>query len=291
MITSVQRYSLHDGDGIRVNIFLKGCDLHCGWCANPEAQSFLPEIGRYENKCIGCGACERVCPAGAVRPGFIDREACTLCGDCVYVCPRDALVIFGSPASVPGLVEQVKRDIRFLRKSGGGVTISGGEPTCRPELLLALAEAFNSEGISVAIETHGGFSADMREKLIPLVDLFLMDYKHSDSALMREYTGMGNERAEENFRELVKEKKRVIMRIPLIPGFNDDNKNIELSAKFAAELGIPLHLLPFHAMAGAKYAALGRQYAYADKKPQSPARLDELLALAKACGADAQIGG
>ena len=285
MIYSIQRYCIHDGRGIRTNVFLKGCDLKCGWCANPESQSFKKQNAFYEEKCTGCLACERICKTGGSRGA---SEGCTHCEDCAYVCPNEAIKCFGYELSADELVAEIIKDVKFYRKSGGGVTFSGGEPTLQLDYLTDVFKKLKALGIHMCIETHGVFKEDKRKLLLPYIDQYLIDFKHSDSEKMRLYTGKGNELVKENFRAL--KDKDITMRIPLIPGFNDDDINLKRSADFAAQLNIPVDVLPFHSLAKSKYTALNRSYEYAGIPTQTPERLKEIAALFTASGVKVTVG-
>jgi len=288
MVYNIQRYCIHDGQGIRTTVFLKGCQFSCPWCANPESQDSGREIAFNKNKCIGCGACVKACPKGKTSPDNIP-DGCDLCGRCEYACPREAIQIYGWDMPPDELVEEVAKDSRYFRRSGGGVTISGGEPTLQMDYIAEVFGKLHDLGIHTAIESHGHFSDGDRERLIPLVDQFLIDLKHMDSKKHEEYTGYGNEQVLRNLEKL--KDHGLTIRIPLIPGFNDDDDNLRKSAEFAKKLGVPVNLLKFHNMASSKYESLGRNYAYKDVGPQTAERLEHMLGIFTDMGVEAQIGG
>lgn len=279
MIYSIQRYCIHDGRGIRTTVFFKGCNLRCGWCQNPESQSFERQLAKYQEKCIHCGACKKVCK---------HAERCILCGDCVYACPSEALTIYGWEITPGELYDEVMKDAKFYRKSSGGVTFSGGEPTLQLDFLVEILQMLKQSGVHTALESHGCFSKETRERLLPLVDQYLIDFKHSDGNKHREFTGVSNGLCIENLRSL--RNRDVTMRIPLIPGFNDDDENLRQSALLARELGMPVHLLPFHKYGAAKYAALGREYAYANCRTHTQEEQAHMLSIFKDLGVRAAMG-
>ncbi len=273
LIYSIQRYCIHDGPGIRTNIFFKGCQLRCPWCANPESQHKQRELSFVSHKCTQCGLCIEKCPQNALRKeknGRINRKGCDLCGLCVRCCPADCYQIFGREVTVAELLEEVERDLPFYQNSGGGVTVTGGEPTLQPEFLTEFLYACKTRGIDTAMETHGNAPAQVMEQLAPAVDHFLVDIKCMDSGLHERVIGEGNQRTLENIRLLAgKLDKEVSLRVPCIPGFNLDEKNKRALAVFAKEIEKTgnlhrIHLLPYHNLGLSKYEALDREYAYKD---------------------------
>jgi len=300
LIYNIQHYCIHDGRGIRTAVFMKGCQLKCGWCANPESQCRKKEIGFFGDKCTLCGACARACGKGAIdlaSPRRIDTSRCDACGDCVYACPGEALAAFGQEKTCGELVAEAEKDRPFYRKSGGGVTITGGEPTLQGEFLLELLTALRAHGLHTAIETHGHMPDELLQRTAPLVDQFLFDIKHMDSKKHAAGTGVPNEQIIKNMLKLALDyKAHVTMRVPLIPGFNDDNANMENTAIFAQALKEKgslqgVHLLPFHALATNKYAALGKEYAYRNGAPQKDERLSQILEYFRRRSVQVQIGG
>ena len=294
-IYNIQRYSIHDGPGIRSTVFFKGCQLICPWCANPESQSADTELSFMSARCRGCGACENICPERAIHleNGFpvTDCEKCIQCGKCIRNCLNEARTLNGYEVTVAELADAVAKDMPFYEKSGGGVTASGGEPTLQIEFVAEFFKELKQRGIDTAIESHACFGRFERELLKDVTDHFLLDFKHSQGKEMERVCGMDNELAKENFRELTRHGKHVIMRIPTIPGFNDTVENMTDSAEFAKELGVEVCLLPFHAMAAVKYKALGRTYEFEGLKPPAQERMQEFLNIFTDMGVTAQIGG
>lgn len=270
-IYSIQRYCIHDGPGIRTNVFFKGCQLHCPWCANPESQCTQNEIGFLAHKCTECGICMKKCPEKALNPEKlhrIDREKCTLCGICVRYCPSDCYQIFGREVSLDELVFEVEKDLPFYKNTGGGVTVTGGEPTLQYEFLEAFLRKCHEKGINTAMETHGIVEQTILEKLTPYVDYFLIDVKCMDEKLHKEVTGMSNEKTLQNIRYLTGTlQKKVSLRIPCIPGFNLDESSMEALIGFANEIQKTgnlemIHLLPYHNLGQGKYEVLQKEYTY-----------------------------
>ena len=288
MIYDIQRNCIHDGDGIRTVVFFKGCDLKCGWCANPESQSFAKERGFFANKCTQCGACLLACPTGAVS----GQNACVFCGKCEYVCLSEAVKLYGREYAVEEVVDLVLKDEPFYRTSGGGVTLSGGEPTMQPDYLRALLRALKQKNVHTCIESHGGFSDEIRQMLLLYVDQFLIDLKHMDSETCKRFTGRGNEQTLNNILAIAEAGKDITIRIPVIPGFNDTEQNMRESAGFAKRVGLDVHLLAFHKMASGKYEALvGRDYAYANCDTIPEETMERFVQIFAEHGVKATIGG
>jgi pyruvate formate lyase activating enzyme len=261
-VFDVQRFSLHDGPGIRTVVFLKGCPLRCAWCANPESQQPGPQIAWFENLCSGCGRCVEACPSGAVQMDHgrvrTDRRLCTACGACAAVCSRGARRLIGREVTADELMAEVRRDAPFFRRSGGGVTFSGGEPLTQPQFLLACLGRSRRWGYHTAVETSGQARWEDIAAAAELTDLFLYDLKHLDPARHARLTGAGNDLILENLERLLATGAQVTVRVPVIPGANDDLENLEALAAFAA--GHPrllrIELLPGHALGTHKYEAL-----------------------------------
>ncbi|MEN3186828.1 MAG: glycyl-radical enzyme activating protein [Atribacterota bacterium] len=286
MVFDVQRFSLHDGPGIRTTIFLKGCPLSCSWCHNPESQSADIEIAFTAQKCRNCGKCVTECPEWAIditNPYRIDRARCTLCGFCVAMCPAGALEIIGREVTVAELVQEVEKDCLFYQESGGGVTISGGEPLTQFDFVLALAKALKERGISVVIDTAGysGIRNDDLEKLrmlVKIVDLILYDVKFIDSAKHKFYTGVENREILSNLVVLFREfSSKVLVRYPRIPGINDTQSDIQLLIRFLEGLpGVRIELLPYHRLGAGKYARIGKTYQLENLMPVSVEEMEDL---------------
>ena len=267
-IFNIQKFSLHDGPGIRTTIFFKGCNLRCNWCANPESQQTCSQLTLDREKCTGCGSCAALCPSQAreMKDGHpaVRAHACTLCGKCMEECPAGAIGREGSDMTVEEVLAEALKDAAFYRQSGGGVTFSGGEPLLQQEFATALARSLHENGVSVAIETAAAVPAAHFREFLHEVDYVHIDLKHCDSARHRVGTGMGNEQILENICAVRDSGLPYLVRIPVIPGFNDALEDAAGFAKLLVSLGIQaVQLLPFHQMGEKKYSLLGREYAHA----------------------------
>jgi len=263
VIFNIQRYSIHDGPGIRTTVFLKGCQLRCFWCQNPESQKRRPEILFSKEHCTLCARCVSACPTGA---GFlldahsaIDREKCDGCGECVKICPNDARTLTGKIWPVGEIIQTVIRDKKFYENSGGGVTLSGGDPLSQPEFALAILQSCKEAGLHTVIETCGYASWPSMEKLLDYTDLVLYDIKCIDPAKHKKATGKSNERILENAKRVAL-LKSLRVRVPMIPGFNDSPEDVKAIVKFVKkEMGpIEIDLLPYNSLGESKYERLDR---------------------------------
>ncbi len=265
-VTNIQGYSIHDGPGIRTVVFLKGCPLRCKWCANPENLESGLQTGFLQKLCTGCGRCMKTCRFSAILPGDgprIDRSKCANCGECTKTCFYGALVRYGEPKSSEEVFEKVRRDKMFYDSSGGGVTVSGGEPLLHPAFVSELFELCRGEEIHTCIETCGCVRREAFTIVLPVTDLFYFDLKIADPELHRQYTGADNAQILSNAEYLAKEGANILFRQPLIPGINDTDSNIEGVSAFIRSLGRPdlgLQLMPYHRMGLSKYAALDLPY-------------------------------
>lgn len=248
-IFDIQRFSIYDGGGIRTNVFFKGCNLRCLWCHNPESQNMKNELLFRKDKCIGCGKCGEIC-------SNTFTEKCTACGKCVSVCPRNAREISGRTVSADEVVRTVMRDKEFYLTSGGGVTLSGGEPLLQPEFAAEILEKCKAEGIGTAIETAGNVPWSVFERVLPYLDIILFDIKCLDEEKHKKYTGVSNSLILENAEKLKKTGKRLIFRTPVIPGVNDGE--VKEIGKFCG--GNEYEILAYHVTGCGKYNALGRKY-------------------------------
>lgn len=263
LIFDIQRYSIHDGPGIRTTVFFKGCPLRCFWCQNPESQSSRIQVLYNRAKCTLCGRCADACPSGATLFSdgtiTIDRGLCTGCGECVEVCPNEARRISGRHATVQEIMDEVMRDVRFYENSGGGVTISGGEPLAQPEFALEILKDCKMYGLHTTIDTCGVADWPTVEKLLDYTDLFYFDIKIMDPEIHQQGTGMRNEQILENAIGISR-RKPMRVRVPLIPGFNDSEEAIMEIARFVKnEMGSPpIDLLPYNKFAEGKYELLDK---------------------------------
>lgn len=278
-IFNIQRYSIHDGPGIRTLVFFKGCPLRCLWCSNPESQKETPELFFTWRKCIGCGRCIEVCPTGAMKPpdgsSRIDRSLCTNCGMCADICPPHALEIKGKSMTVEEVMKEARKDLRFFQNSGGGVTLGGGDPSMYPDFARELLTACHDEGIHTAVETCGYADWEAMEKIAEQTDLFLYDVKAMDSDLHRRLTGRDNDLILQNAQRISEMGVEMTIRVPLVPGMNDSEENIAAIAEFVRVLPYKtnLELLPYHRLGESKYESLGRPYSLQGLEPIDPDRI------------------
>ncbi len=264
-IFNMQRFSIHDGPGVRTIVFFKGCPLKCDWCSNPESQDASIQIMFNEKNCTGCKKCEKRCPVGAIdmlRTGRIDRNLCLSCGICVETCYPGAIVKSGEETTVERVITELKKETIQYRRSGGGVTLSGGEALMQPEFTIELLKACKAMGWHTAIETTGYASEEVIDKVIPWVDLVLLDIKTLNNEKHKKYVHVSNEIVVRNAEKISNMGVELIIRVPVIPEFNCDEKSIYDIAKFAKSLnGVKqLDLLPYHKLGANKYENLGRDY-------------------------------
>lgn len=256
IVFNIQHYCIHDGPGIRTNVFVKGCPLRCQWCANPESQQKMPQLMYLEDKCVGCGVCIETCEKGAIvrredTPDKVrtDRSKCVNCGRCVEHCPGKAREISGGEMTAGEAFREVEGD-RLFYGSDGGVTVTGGEALTQPEFTKALVTLCHRAGITTAVETCGAVTWQVMEPVLRETDTVLYDIKQMDSALHREYTGVGNERILENLERISRESHcTLVVRCPVIPGCNDQPENFHALGRFLKEKAIrcqEIHLLPYH---------------------------------------------
>jgi len=287
-VFNLQRYSLHDGPGIRTTVFLKGCPARCWWCHNPESQLAEPELSRSEKGCISCSACLASCPSG------LAAESCAGCGACAEACPTGSRSLIGNELSVEEVMAGVLKDRFFFEDSGGGVTFSGGEPLCQPEFLKELLTRCRAHGLHSAVDTAGLCPAESLLEVAPLTDLFLFDLKCVDGARHLAGTGVANQGILENLARLSSVHDNIWIRVPVVPGFNDCEEEMRAIARLAsATPGVrQLWLLPYHATWTNKPARFGKAPGEAAQlKPPSPKLLEDFARIFRAAGIFTSIGG
>lgn len=262
IIFGIQRFSIHDGPGIRTTLFLKGCNVNCLWCHNPEGIPVQQLLSYNASKCTGCRGCASVCPAGvhsfSGSEHTVDREKCLFCGKCVDICPAEALEVMGERVTAGDITEQLMRDRKFF-EDGGGVTLSGGEALLQKDFVLAVASGLKEQGVHIALETNGALPWKHYEEVMPYIDIFLVDYKVTDPQVYKKYVGGSNAMVEENICRLHDSGKKVRVRCPIIPGVNDTEdhfrKIAELTVKMSDLEGA--EILPYHKLGVSKAARVG----------------------------------
>jgi pyruvate formate lyase activating enzyme len=289
----IQRYSLHDGPGIRTTVFLKGCPLRCQWCHNPESWPFAPELSLVPGRCIGCASCVDACPQGLARPGASpDPDRCARCGQCTVACPTLGRRLVGRRVSIVEVFDVVEHDRPFHEESGGGVTFSGGEPLAQPAFLLGLLSEARRRGIHSAVDTSGYAPRHVAERVGAAADLLLYDLKIVDSERHQRATGVPSTAILENLRALDAAGATIWLRVPLVPGVNDDEASLHAIGAFAGQLRTRrLHLLPFHTLASEKHRRLGHAGPTAETRPPASDAVARASALLAGYGLDVHIGG
>ncbi len=292
-----KKFSIHDGPGIRTTAFLKGCPLHCAWCHNPESISPKIELHYWPERCILCGECVEHCPEDALSLSDHtlqkDPARCTRCGTCAARCPAEAWQQIGREMSVDEVMAEIRKDLPFYDESGGGVTFSGGEPLLQPEFLKEALQACKAIGVHTAVDTTGYTAWRNLEQITPYTDLFLYDLKLMDSARHRQFTGVPNETILANLRSLAASGCEIIIRIPVIPGVNDDPANLESTAQFLHELNSirRVDLLPYHHIAISKYSRMGVPYSLPDTSPPSADHIQDIQTRMESYGFKVTSGG
>lgn len=296
-IFAIKRYALHDGPNIRTTIFFKGCPLSCHWCHNPEGIDFKIKIITSPEKCVGCGECMDNCREGALHLSSSgpsrNVENCVFCRNCVDSCPALAHEATGQEMTTDQLLLEIQKDLPFYNQTGGGVTFSGGEPLCQPTALLALLKECGALGIHRTVDTSCFAPSEILLGVAEHTDLFLVDLKLMDDAQHRHYTGVSNELILHNLRLLASGGRQVRVRLPLIPGVNDDEKNIRATGAFVAGCkGIQgIDVLPYHPSATAKYKKLGMKYKGDDFKVPATELTSKIQAILQQYISDVRIGG
>lgn len=261
-IFSIEEFSTFDGPGIRSTVFMKGCPLRCQWCHNPEGQDFRPQLLRSPNGCLQCGACLEAGYRKTGTPCLVEESIC--------VCPRNLIRICGEKITAEALYRQLESKLWMLNSSGGGITFSGGEPLSQPEFLLACLDAFKNK-THRAVQTCGFAPESIFFAVLENCDFVLFDIKHMDPVIHKHYTGVDNKQILSNYRALAASGIEFITRIPLIPGVNDTEENLQNTAEFMHSLQVrKIELLPYHTAAGAKYSSIGRSYKTDFDQTQQP---------------------
>lgn len=308
LITDIQRFAVNDGPGFRTNVFLKGCTMNCAWCHNPEAKAPHAEIYWKKKFCVQCGNCLDACSDDAVsapipveeclsegsRYHKIDRNRCTLCMKCVHACSFGALEIVGRPMSVPDVLDEVEKDLLFYLNSGGGMTVSGGEPAANGEFSLRLLAAAHDRGVHTCLDTSGCCDPGLLRELAAHADIVLFDLKHIDSSLHKRGTGVGNELILHNLSSLSATEFDIWVRIPVVPGFNDSIEFHKAASAFLSNLPGDIRrvdLLPFHNWCQDKYSWLGIDWEYRNLEALDPSFLEIPADIYRERGLTVTIGG
>ncbi len=278
-IFDLKRYAINDGPGIRTAVFMKGCPLDCWWCHNPEGRTRQPQLMVRTNRCRLCGDCAEVCPQSAITISekiFTDPGLCKDCGTCAQVCVQGARELVGQVVTIGELLKEIERDVVFFDQSGGGVTLTGGEPLMQPRFAIELLRACKAHGIHTVLDTSGYASWQVISEVAQHSDLFLYDLKLMDDERHRKYTGVSNRLILSNLQRLSAAGENIVVRIPLIPGVNDDEQNLRLTQRFLT--GLPnlagVEVLPYHDIAQAKYSALDLAYRMPELASPTAERLE-----------------
>ena len=298
IITHIQRYSIHDGPGIRTVVFFKGCNLDCAWCHNPEGVAAGIEKMYTRSKCILCCSCASVCPEKAISLEsdriVTDTLLCTLCGKCAEVCPTKAIEMSGTPMSVDQILTEIEKERVFFEQSGGGVTFSGGEPLIQSEMLIRLLDECGKRDIHRTVDTAGYVRTEILLEVARRTDLFLYDLKMMDPKHHEQWCGVGNELILNNLKTLAETGAKIIIRIPLIGDVNDSEENIRKTAEFIKSLSgerKEVQLLPYHKIAEPKYARLGREEDFELFSEPEAATVQEIVSIFAEYNLVATVGG
>ena len=297
IVFDIKKFSIHDGPGIRTTVFLKGCPLRCWWCHNPEGLVPQPELAFRANRCIKCDACLDVCVHGAIsRDGdavLTDATRCTLCGTCVAACYAEARQIVGREMTVAQVMAAIERDVPFYDESGGGATFSGGEPLLQGDFLLELLRACRARGIHTTVDTCGFAPWEVLDGVRKYADLFLYDLKLMDDARHRAFTGVSNALILSNLQALSQQGHAIVVRMPLIPGINDDEMNVNQTGMFLSALPhlIRVDVLPYHGLGDEKYGRLNKPYSLSETRPPPEEKVAEAVRILKGFGLQVGVGG
>ena len=297
IVTDIQRFNVNDGPGIRTIVFLKGCPLSCIWCSNPETQQIKPVIMFEQEQCISCGKCAQACRTGAIGPnrlGVVDHKKCVICGECTNVCPTGALILKGETLTVGQIVKDFKKDATLYRKSGGGITLSGGEPLVQWKFATELIKACKAQGWHTAMETTGFGSDEAIESVFSFLDLALLDIKTMNDEKHKDVTGVSNEVILRNAVRIA-QMTDVIIRVPTVPTVNDTEEDFVKISEFAKTLrGVDtVHILPYHSFGEHKYESLGMEYQTRKRgiKPLPPKETVRFKEVVESKGLHCSIGG
>ncbi len=298
IVFDIERYATEDGPGIRTVVFFKGCNLRCSWCQNPESHIREPQIMYYRNNCVECGRCVESCSSGAITNhpvfGFVtDHEKCNLCGSCIDVCYTDARKVVGRSMTIEEIMSEIMKDLSYYSESGGGVTFSGGEPLLYPETVSILAQRCQDAGIHTALETAGSVPQGSFDTVLPFIDLVYFDLKHIDSEIHQKHTGMPLDSILPNIGRVSNHSGRMIVRIPVVPGFNNDSDTLKLMFSYLRdETSVQeVELLPFHRLGQPKYEGLGLNYSMADTANLGVSDCEVYAESGRALGLTVRVGG
>jgi pyruvate formate lyase activating enzyme len=297
-VFDIKRYSIHDGPGIRTTVFLKGCALNCLWCHNPESVDPGPELMHWPARCARCYACVAACPKGAIAKDAsgavaVDRTKCDLCGQCAEACLYDAMQTVGREMSVDEVLDEVEKDRIFYEQSGGGVTLSGGDPAVQSAFASALLDGCRERGLRTAVDTAGSSQNGALDRLASKTDLVLFDLKVMDDARHREWTGVSNDAILANLKRLAGGRTEVWVRVPLVRGVNDDEDNIRRTTALLTSLGTikRIGLLPYHSGGLEKARRIGKETSFRRFEPPSEERLAAIEAAFREAGFEVRRGG
>ncbi len=293
----MKKYAIHDGPGIRTTVFFKGCPLQCKWCHNPESWKKLPEVGFREGRCRRCGRCIEICGRNAISSDddkpMTDPTLCDLCGECVAACLNNAREIIGKRMTASEVMSEIEKDVVFYDQSAGGATFSGGEPLMQPEFLLELLSRCRKRGIHTAVDTTCHADTSVVERISQQTDLFLCDLKHMDPNIHRDFTGVQNDLILYNVKWLSDAGKRTAIRIPIIPGFNDERNNIEATAEFVKSLNnvTRIDILPYNSGGKEKSARLTAEFDMMETEAPDTEQMNTTADILRSYGLEVRTGG